>query len=278
MKRLYFCMRRLLPLVALATILHAETSVRGAAESSSYVLTANDVVELAVFKEPDLALQTKVLQTGEAVFPLVGVVKVGGLSISEATEKVRGLYAADYFVDPKVTLTVTEYAVRQVSVLGAVTSSGQFPVPASGLLDVAAALASAGGLTANADPDKISLVRANGTTTTLSLRKIERGAQIQLKAGDRIVVSESRFLNQAVTFVGEVRNRGPVSFPIDGDLDLVTAIARAGGLTALANPRKVSVNRNGKVSVIDVREMSSRGGTLFKLEPNDIVTIPERLF
>jgi polysaccharide export outer membrane protein len=278
MKRLYFCMRRLLPLVALATILHAETSVRGAAESSSYVLTANDVVELAVFKEPDLALQTKVLQTGEAVFPLVGVVKVGGLSISEATEKVRGLYAADYFVDPKVTLTVTEYAVRQVSVLGAVTSSGQFPVPASGLLDVAAALASAGGLTANADPDKISLVRANGTTTTLSLRKIERGAQIQLKAGDRIVVSESRFLNQAVTFVGEVRNRGPVSFPIDGDLDLVTAIARAGGFTALANPRKVSVNRKGKVSVIDVREMSSRGGTLFKLEPNDIVTIPERLF
>jgi len=271
-------MNPMLPLVALAAALNAEPSVLRTVESSSYVLTANDVVQLAVFKEPDLAVQTKFLQTGEAVLPLVGVVKIGGLSISEATEKVRALYAADYFVDPKVTLTVTEYAVQQVSVLGAVTSSGQIPFPASGRLDVAAAIATAGGLTPNADPEKISLVRANGSTSHLSLRSIEHGAQIQLKAGDRIIVSESRYLNQSVTFVGEVRNRGPVSFPIDGELDLVTAIARAGGFTALANPKKVSVNRKGKVSVIDVREMSGRGAKLFQLEPSDIVTIPERLF
>ncbi|MEP2774891.1 MAG: polysaccharide biosynthesis/export family protein [Luteolibacter sp.] len=274
---------RLILCTVLAVLPHAhgqdiEPAINEQAESSSYVLTANDVVQLAVFKEPDLTVQTKILQSGEVVLPLVGVVKVGGLSISEATRKVRDLYAADYLVDPKVALTVEQYAVHQVSVLGAVTSPGQIPIPASGKLDVAAALASAGGLTENADPERITLVRADGSSSHLSRGGIERGNPVQLSAGDRLIVSESRYLNQSVTFVGEVRNRGLVSFPVDGDLDLVTAISQAGGLTGLANPRKVSVNRKGRVTVIDVREMSERGEQLFQLEPNDIITVPERLF
>lgn len=246
--------------------------------AQSYLLKANDVVRLAVFDETDLSTQTRILQTGEAVFPLVGAVRIGGLTIRDATSKVRDLYAADYLVDPKVTLTVDDYAQQLVSVLGAVGSPGQFPIPQSGRLDVASAIASAGGLGPTADAERISVVRADGTTSVFALASLERGRRVQLGVGDRVIVGESRFLNQSVTLVGEVKSKGLVSFPLDGKLDVVAAIARAGGFTDLANPRKVTVNRGGNVMLLDVREMSEKGAKPFRLEPNDIICVPERLF
>jgi len=258
--------------------LHAEPPEAKGKETSSYVIKPNDVIKLSVFNEPALSSQTKVLQSGEAMFPLIGPVKIAGLSMSDAIEKIRALYDADYVVEPKVTLTVDEYAVQQVSIMGAVKSPGQIPIPTSGKLDVWAAIVAAGGLSESADPASISLERANGQPAVFSLSALQRGAKIQLSPGDRIIVAESRFLNKSVTFVGQVRTSGAISFPINGDLDIVTAVARAGGFTDLANPKKVSVNRKGQIIVVDVKEMSEKGARIFKLEPDDIITVPERIF
>lgn len=258
--------------------LSAEPADVAVAETSSYVIKANDVIRLAVFNEPALATQTKVLQTGEAMFPLIGPVKIAGLSMSDSIEKIRALYDADYVVEPKVTLTIDEYALQQVSILGAVRSPGQIPIPVSGKLDLSAAIATAGGLSESADPASLSLERANGQVSVYSLTAIQRGSKIQLSPGDRIIVGESRFLNKTVTFVGQVRTGGSIPFPMDGELDIVTAVARAGGFTDMANAKKVSVNRRGEIIVVDVKDMSSKGAKMFKLEPDDIITIPERLF
>lgn len=265
-------------LVFAGLILAARADAVDKMDGHSYVLKANDVVRLSVYEEPDLSTQTRILQTGEAVFPLIGAVKIGGLSIQDATLKVRGLYAADYLVDPKATLTVDDYAQQLVSVLGAVVSPGQFPIPQSGKLDVASAVASAGGLSPSADANRISVVRVDGTSGEYSLAGIEKGKKIQLGAGDRVIVAESRYVNRTVTIVGEVRTKGQIAFPLDGNLDLVSAVARAGGFTELANPRKVSVSRGGKVTVLDARDMFEKGAKPFRLEPDDIITVPERLF
>jgi protein involved in polysaccharide export with SLBB domain len=66
--------------------------------------------------------------------------------------------------------------------------------------------------------------------------------------------------------------------PIDGELDIVAGLARAGGFTELANPKKVSVNRNGQITQINVREMTEEGERGFLLRPGDIITVAERLF
>lgn len=81
----------------------------------TYVLKPNDVVILSVFEEVDLSTQTRILQTGEAAFPLIGPVRIGGLSVRAATAHLRELYSADYLVDPKITLTLAEYAQQHVS-------------------------------------------------------------------------------------------------------------------------------------------------------------------
>lgn len=249
------------------------------ATRASYVLKSDDVLALSVFEEPDLATTTKILKSGEVVFPLIGTVKVGGLDLDTATSRVRELYAAKYLVNPRVSLTVSSYGEQSVTVLGAVKSPGLFAVPPTGSMDLASAIALAGGLSDDADSRSISLIRAGGATSVYSKEELlSRGGSVKLSGGDRVLVGQSSFVGKAVTVFGRVMRPGPVDFPADGNLDLVGAISRAGGFHPLANSRKVNLNRGGKVEVIDVRELSERGGKAFKLLPGDVITVPERYF
>ncbi len=246
--------------------------------TAGYQLKPNDVVRLSVFEESDLATSTRILKTGEAVFPLIGTVKIGDLSLEEATERLRLLYAADYLVDPKITLSVDEYATDFISVVGSVNRPGQIPIPSSGNLDLASALATAGGLALNADTNRITLIRAKGGRSVYSEASIRNNGGIPLRSGDRVVVAESRFVKATITVLGQVRRPGPVEFPLDGKLDLLTAVARAGGFSELASPKKVRVTSNGRTTLVDMRPGTEHSSKNFTLHPDDIITVPERLF
>jgi polysaccharide export outer membrane protein len=246
---------------------------------TTYVLKPDDMLKLSVFEEGDLDTSTRILKTGEAVFPLIGAVDVVGLTLDAATSRIHDLYAAKYLVNPRVSLTVTEYGQQFISLLGAVKSPGTIPVPASGVIDLASALALAGGLADDADSESITMIRSSGATSVYSKSQVAKtGTSVQVRSGDRVVVGQSSYIGKSVTVLGKVVRPGPVPFPLDGALDLVGAISRAGGFHELANPKKVTVNRGGSVQVIDVREMSERGGDGFLLRPGDVVTIPERYF
>jgi polysaccharide export outer membrane protein len=248
-------------------------------DDDGYILRPNDTISLAVYQETDLSVSVRILKTGEASFPLIGSVEVGGLSVAAAAAKIRDLYAKDYLVDPKLTLSVFEYATEFISVIGAVKVPGQIPMPVSGHLDLASAMATVGGLLETADADSIQLVRASGTTATFSMDSIQgTSGRVQLAAGDRIIVNQSAFVGKSITVLGQVHKPGPVPFPIKGKLDLVNAIAFAGGLTDLANPKKVSINRKGTVTVVDFKVISQRGDRPFLLQPEDVITVAERLF
>jgi polysaccharide export outer membrane protein len=247
---------------------------------STYILRPNDIIRLDVYEEPDLSGAVRILKTGHASFPLIGSLEISGLSVKAASAKIRDLYAKDYLVDPKLTLTVQEYATDFISVIGAVRNAGQIPIPVSGNIDLAAAMATAGGLSETADSNSILLVRASGENATYSMPSIVNGpnGRIKLEAGDRIIVNQSDYVGKSLTILGQVGRQGPIPFPVSGRLDLVTAIAYAGGLTDLANPRKVTINRKGRVIILDYREISQRGDQPFLLQPDDIVNVPERLF
>jgi polysaccharide biosynthesis/export protein len=246
---------------------------------SSYILRSNDVVRLSVYEEPDLSVQVRILKTGQASFPLIGSVDIGGQSVTTAVEKIRLLYAKDYLIDPKITLMVDDYAVEYVSVIGAVKASGQIPVPVSGVIDLASAIASAGGILENADADNIQLIRSSGAVLTYSMRQIQGSSgATRLVAGDRIIVNQSAFIGKTCAVLGQVGKPGPVVFPVDGKLDLINAIALAGGMTQLSNPKKVSINSKGVVKEVNFTEISQRGDRPYYLQPDDVITVAERLF
>ncbi len=249
------------------------------AGDSTYILRPNDVIRMNVYEEADLSVQVRILKTGQASFPLIGSVDVGGATVASAAAKIRDLYAKDYLVDPKLTLTVDEYATEYISVIGAVKIPGQIPMPVSGNLDLASAMATAGGLTEIADSRSISLIRASGTTATFSMESIQGSSgRVKLAPGDRVIVNQSAFVGKLVSVLGQVGKPGPVPFPVNGQLSLVNAVAMAGGMTELSNPKKVSINRKGTVTIVDYNEVSKRGDHPFLLQPDDVITVAERLF
>ncbi|MEI6655549.1 MAG: polysaccharide biosynthesis/export family protein [Verrucomicrobiota bacterium] len=248
-------------------------------DDTSYILRPNDTVSLSIYGEPDLSTAVRILKTGESSFPLLGSVKITGMSVAAAATHLRDLYAKDYLVDPKLNLTVADFSLEYVAIFGAAKSPGQVPIPVSGRLDLVTAMSAVGGLAETADVNGIQLVRAAGTSATFSMEAIEGAAgRTQLAGGDRIIVNQSALVGKTVTLLGQVGKPGPISFPLKGKLDLVMAITMAGGLTDFANPKKVSINRKGTVTIVDYKAISQRGDRPYLLQPDDVVTVPERFF
>jgi polysaccharide export outer membrane protein len=263
------------------TLLVALSAVAaGAADTdAAYVLRPKDTIHLEVYQEAELSVEVCILKTGEASFPLIGAVPIAGLSVGAATEMIRARYLKGYLNDPKITLSVKEYAAEFVSVIGSVKSPGQIPMPSAGHIDLASALASAGGIGPEADENGIRLVRASGTTASFTMAAIAGAAgTTQLAPGDRDIVNKSPFMDKKVSVLGHVLKPGPIAFPPSGKLDLVNAIALAGGITGLANPKKIMINRKGTTTTVDFNEISQHGDRPFLLQPDDVITVSKRLF
>jgi polysaccharide export outer membrane protein len=240
------------------------------------LLKPDDSLRMTVFGEDDLASQARILKSGEASFPLIGLVKVGGLTVADATEKLRALYAQDYLVDPKVALTVDAYAPEFVSVVGAVATPGQVPIPNAGKLDMAAAVAAAGGLIPTADTNRITLTRRDGGSSDYSLQAIQSGGGPILGPGDRIVTYANPFAGKFVTIRGQVRRPGPLGIPLDGKLDIVTALTLAGDFTELANPKKITLIRGGRNTLLSFPDLTAEGAAKLYLQSGDVVQVAER--
>jgi protein involved in polysaccharide export with SLBB domain len=164
----------------------------------SYALAPNDLLEIRVFQEDDLACRLRVSPKGTIVFPLIGMVTVGGLSPQQAAEAIREKLAKDYLVNPQVTLTVFEYGKRRFAVLGEVQKAGTFDMPEREKVTLLDAIAMAGGYTRIADPAKVTLKRKDGgkeTIIRLNAKKMAKDdkAAFEIQPGDVITVGESLF-------------------------------------------------------------------------------------
>lgn len=109
---------------------------------SKYLLGAGDTIEVLVYQEPDLRTVTKVNQSGFINLPLVGQVKLEGLTIETATEEIEKQLRDGYLVYPDVTLIIREY--RPFFIHGEVKHPGSYKYQAE--INLEQAIAMAGGL------------------------------------------------------------------------------------------------------------------------------------
>ena len=96
---------------------------------TGYRLSANDFISVQVFGEQDLTTTARLNAEGNVSLPLIGSVRLGGLTLTEATSRVTEFYARDYLVDPKVNVTLSGFAKRRFTVLGQVNRPGNFEMP-----------------------------------------------------------------------------------------------------------------------------------------------------
>jgi protein involved in polysaccharide export with SLBB domain len=172
--------------------------VRLPAPSDKTVIGPGDVFTMEIVGEKDLPREFQVASDGTADLPYVQTIDVAGLEPQEVARVVRKLLIEKkVLTDPIVIVQVKEYNSRTVIVLGQVMKPGKFTLTPG--LTLLQAISLAGGLTAIANDDRVSLSRKAGNDTTktvvLSVDRITEGKaeDIPLQSGDRIFVYERLF-------------------------------------------------------------------------------------
>lgn len=241
-------------------------------KSSDYRLLKDDAVRMTVYGEDELAMEAQIGKSGFVSFPLIGAVKVIGLTVKETEDKLKALYEQDYLVSAQVSLTVLAYAKKWVIVGGEVRRPGTIEILESGSLDLRGAVAQAGDLMETANEHGIVLRRKSGGVSTYSL---SRSSGIILKHGDTVTVNRKSQSSSTVTVSGHVNRPGVIVFPKSGGLNLVTAIAQAGGFGRIADKKNVTVSRGGRLTLINYKDMASGKAEMYNLRAGDIVIIRE---
>lgn len=167
--------------------------------SSDYRILPADTLDITVFQESDLKSTLRVSNEGTIAFPLIGVVRVGGLSPQEAAQAIRDKLGQGYLINPQVSVTVQEFSKRRFTVLGEVQKPGAYDMPDQQEITVLQAIGMAGGYTRIANPSRVTLMRRNDDreqTFNLNAKKMAAGSgesTFAVRPGDVITVAESRF-------------------------------------------------------------------------------------
>ncbi len=157
-----------------------------------------DLFEVSVLGEKDLPKVFRVQPDGSVDFPYIDRVTVAGLEPQEIEEVIKkALVDRKILSDPQVTLVVTQYNSKKVSIVGAVQKPGSLPWSEG--MKLVEAISLAGGLTALADGDHVRITRVVGAnrtvTATVSVDDITDGqlGDVPLQAGDTIKVAQRVF-------------------------------------------------------------------------------------
>ena len=262
-----------------------------------YKIGPEDLIEISVFEEEKLNKTVRISSQGNISLPLLGILKVKGLTAYELEKEIRDLLAEKYFQDPHVSVFIKEYRNQRISVIGAVEKPGAYDV--TGQKTILDLLGMAGGLKGgneNGAGQLLFLIRSPPLEDKVGKDKKDSEDQAPktyvidleelLIKGDltlNLPLIHGDVINVPVSgkiFVGgEVRSPG--GFPLGGKkLTVSQAIALAGGLKTEAAGSETKVFRYSEKGtekeIISANVYSIQKGRAedVYLKENDIIVVP----
>ncbi len=238
----------------------------GAAPSATanpgYRLGADDEVKISIFGQPDLSTTSRIKADGSLTLALIGPVSAQGKTTSELGQAIASAYASGgYLNNPSVSVEVSQYVSRFVTVLGNVPQAGNYPLDRN--YTVASMLAKAGGST-TAGANAVILTPADGSgPVRISLADMGAGAGRALQPGDILFVPPA----EKVYVYGQVQQPG--AFAYAPGQTFRQALALAGGPTLAGSTRRIKVKREGQEVEANLDD---------PVKPEDVLIIREKLF
>ncbi|MBB3195019.1 polysaccharide export protein EpsE [Roseateles terrae] len=242
--------------------------------TAEYRLGSGDAIRITVFQNPDMTLETRVSEAGTISFPLLGTVRIGGLSVSDAEGRIaEGLRKGNFVKQPQVSILVMKVTGNQASVLGAVNQPGRYPLeladtrltdllanargvaPSGG--DLLVVSGQRGGKAFRMEVDLPTLFGPNG-----------REQDIIIQNGDVLWVD--RF--PMIYIYGEVQKPGQIR--LERGMTLLQGLAAGGGLTLRGTDRGIRVHRKGT----DGKVQELKPGMDEALKDGDVIYVRESLF
>ncbi len=153
--------------------------------AKDYLIGVGDLVEIKVHGEDDLTVQARIEERGTVDFPLLGEMRVAGLTAEQVSTRLEDGLRGDYLIEPDVQVIVREY--RPFYVHGFVFRPGSYPYRPG--LNIRTATTIAGGLTERASEGKIYIVREGD----LKHEREKATLETPVYPGDTIIVEEGLF-------------------------------------------------------------------------------------
>jgi polysaccharide export outer membrane protein len=159
-----------------------------------YKIGPNDVLDISVFKVPDLSKSVQVAPSGSINLPLVGEIQAAGKTTQQLERELTAQLGDKYLQNPQVTVMLKENNSQRVTIEGAVKSSGVYPLKAeTSLLQL---VAMAGGFDDASDSTVLILRNASGGKRSaakfdVSAIKSGQAPDPQLQSGDVVVAGTS---------------------------------------------------------------------------------------
>lgn len=245
-----------------------------AATGAEYRLAAGDSVRITVFQNPDLSIETRLSEAGTISFPLLGTVRLAGMTTGQAERRIAdGLRDGNFVKQPQVSVLVSQVRGNQVSVLGQVGRPGRYPIE-TGELRLTDLLATAGGISATGS-DVVTVVGTrNGKPfrAEVDLPKVfapdRRGDDVLLKNDDVVWVDRA----PTIFLYGEVQRPGAQR--LERGLTVLQALATVGGVTQRGTEKGIRLHRRGTDGKVQITQPAMDDA----LRDGDVLYVRESLF
>jgi polysaccharide export outer membrane protein len=250
-------------------------------------LVPGDVITIQVYDQPLLSMEVRITRTGEITYPIIGRLKLLDRTVEEIETDIKKGLEEHFLKSAQVTVLVKEHRKRSVFVLGNVNKPGSYDIIFGKSLTLLQAVSLAGGFSADADKEKMLLIRENAAGERSSYRIaysdiVERGNidnDVKLRDGDILIVEE----RGKVYVLGRVQSPGGYTVPAGEKMTLTKIISLAGGFDALAAQSRTTIMRSlpeGKIRILRINVGEVFNGSLCDpvMLPGDIVFVPESLF
>lgn len=280
------CLSGCLPASLFAVLLAVafEASGQGAL-APEYRIGPRDLLEIKVFEVAELNIDRRVSDEGTINLPLIGDVPVTGLTEAELADRLKALLESRYVQRASVSVFIKEFRSRPITVLGAVRQPGELKF--SGRWTLLEAISAAGGLADNRG-DVIYVLRraSNGLSDQIAVRvedliiNADPDANIPIFSND--VINIPARVDVTIFCLGAVRSPGALNFLSTQRITLLSAIARAGGLTDRAS-KKLTIKRRDRSGVdvelvADFKRILAGKAPDIELLDGDVVVVKESFF
>ena len=161
-------------------------------DAADYRVGPQDLLEVSVFQVADLNRTVRVNTSGDISLPLIGVVHAGGRTVQEVEQDIAAKLTKSFLQNPQVSVFVKEFTSQRVTLEGALSKPGIYPL--TGQTSLLQTIAMAGGLSELADLKGVLVFRViegRKKAAKFDLKRIRKGLdEDPMIYGDDIVVVE----------------------------------------------------------------------------------------
>jgi polysaccharide export outer membrane protein len=248
------------------------TKAINAPRGVEYILGPEDLIDIEVFQVEELKKTIRINAGGSIKLPVVGKLKVSGLTVPELEETVEDKLS-NYIQNPEVSVFIKEFRSQRITLLGAVKKQQVYTVTGQNyLLDI---ISRADGL--SEDAGEICYVQRKKETIIIDMRGLlyegDTRLNIPVFGGDVVYIPRGGtiFVSGAV--------EGPGSYPVKGKLTLTQAIAMAKDFKEYAKKGEIQIYRDiGKgerqVIGVDYDRIMEENSSDVMLQDKDVVFVP----